>query len=726
MGPVSSAPVLLPRRLGAEFLGSAFLAAIVIGSGIAAQHLSPGNTGLQLLYNSAATAAGLYAIILMFGPVSGAHFNPVVSFADAALGGMSWRDAAAYLPAQVAGCVTGAIAANVMFSLSAVSISVKHRASGPHALSEAIATAGLLLVIFALARSGRAASAAAAVGAYIGAAYWFTSSTSFANPAITVGRMFSDTFAGIAPSSAPLFIAAQIGGGIAGVLIIKGLYPALTPAQAAGVIVPHESGGIAAADGDVRRAPDQQQRKVTSMHIVAVGGSDAGISAALRAREVDPGADFTVVAADAYPNFSICGIPYYVSGEVSHWRNLAHRTIGDLEAAGMRLRLDTTARKIDVDGRRLLVSGADGAEDVIGYDQLIVGTGAVPVRPPIAGLDQLGPDDGVHLVHSMDDTFAIMRTLEQAAPGSAVIVGAGYIGLEMADALTIRGLAVTQIEQLPEVLPTVAATLGALVRAELEDHGITVLTGTAVKAISRAAPGEPARLRVDAVDADGKEVTAHAGIVLVVTGVRPETSLAISAGARTGARAAIAVDTRMRTGVPGVYAAGDCVITHHRLLGETYLPLGTTAHKQGRVAGENAAGGDREFAGSLGTQVVKIFDQAAARTGLRHAEAVQAGYDPVSVAAEADDHKAYYPGSHRIAMRYIGDRGTGRLLGVQLFGHKHAEIAKRIDIAATAIFNGMTVDQISDLDLSYTPPLGSPWDAIQAGAQAWMRQAHTG
>jgi glycerol uptake facilitator-like aquaporin len=257
MSGVTSAPVLLPRRLAAEFLGSALLAAIVIGSGIAAQNLSPGSTGLQLLYNSAATAAGLYAIILMFGPVSGAHFNPVVSFADAALGGMSWRDAAAYLPAQVAGCVTGAIAANVMFAQAAVSISVKHRASGPHALSEVIATAGLLLVIFALARSGRAASAAAAVGAYIGAAYWFTSSTSFANPAITIGRMFSDTFAGIAPSSAPLFIAAQAGGGIAGVLIIKGLYPALTPAQAARAVVPHETNGaVATADGDARRVPE--------------------------------------------------------------------------------------------------------------------------------------------------------------------------------------------------------------------------------------------------------------------------------------------------------------------------------------------------------------------------------------------------------------------------------------------------------------------------------------
>ena len=459
------------------------------------------------------------------------------------------------------------------------------------------------------------------------------------------------------------------------------------------------------------------------MHMVAVGGSDAGISAALRAREVDPGAEVTVVVADAYPNFSICGIPYYVSGEVTHWRNLAHRTHADLEAAGMRLRLNTTARKVDVAGRQLLVTGPGGADDVIGYDQLVIGTGAVPVRPPIAGLDALGPADGVHLLHTMDETFAIMKTLEEAGPGSAVIVGAGYVGLEMAEGLSARGLAVTQLERLPEVLPTVDGSLGRLVRAQLEEHGVTVHTGTDVKRITRAEPGAPGRLRVDAVTASGEPACVHAGLVLVVTGVRPEAGLAASAGASLGARGAIQVDTAMRTGLPGVYAAGDCVITRHRLLGETYLPLGTTAHKQGRVAGENAAGGHREFAGSLGTQVVKVFEQAAARTGLRDHEAAAAGYDPVTVAFEADDHKAYYPGSHKIAMRFTGDRATGRLLGVQLFGHKHAEVAKRIDIAATAIYHGMTVDEVSDLDLSYTPPLGSPWDAVQMGAQAWTRSA---
>lgn len=235
-------PPVLWRRLAAEFLGSGLLATVVIGSGIAAQQLSPGQTGLELLENAAATAAGLFALILMFGPVSGAHFNPVVSFVDAAFGGVRWRDAASYLPAQVAGCISGAVLANVMFNRAAVTWSTHHRASGAHFVSEIVATAGLLLVIFALVRTGRAATAPAAVGAYIGAAYWFTSSTSFANPAITVGRMFSSTFAGIAPSSAPAFIAAQVVGGAVGLGIIKVLYPGISPLDAAEVVVPHVDG----------------------------------------------------------------------------------------------------------------------------------------------------------------------------------------------------------------------------------------------------------------------------------------------------------------------------------------------------------------------------------------------------------------------------------------------------------------------------------------------------
>jgi arsenate reductase len=230
--------IALSRRLLAELVGSGFLAAVVIGSGIAAQRLSPGDTGLELLENAAATAAGLFAVILMFGPVSGGHFNPVVSFADAACGGLPWRDACAYLPAQVAGCAGGAVIANLMFSAPAVTIAGQDRASAAHFLSEIVATLGLLLVIFALARSGRSRTAPAAVGAYIGAAYFFTSSTSFANPAITVGRMLTGTFAGIAPASVPPFVGAQVIGGLVAVVLIRVLYPGITAAEAAEVTVP--------------------------------------------------------------------------------------------------------------------------------------------------------------------------------------------------------------------------------------------------------------------------------------------------------------------------------------------------------------------------------------------------------------------------------------------------------------------------------------------------------
>jgi glycerol uptake facilitator-like aquaporin len=229
------------RCILAEFLGGAFLAVVVIGSGIAAQQLSPSDVGLELLENAAATAVGLCAIILMLGPVSGGHFNPVVSFLDAGLGGIRWGTALAYLPAQVAGCVLGAVLGNLMFARDAITISTKARASGPHFLSEIIATLGLALLIFALARTGRSKIAPAAVGAYIGGAYFFTSSTSFANPAITVGRMFSNSFAGIAPGSVPSFVLAQIVGAVLALIVVRTLYPNSTAAGPPQVVVPQET-----------------------------------------------------------------------------------------------------------------------------------------------------------------------------------------------------------------------------------------------------------------------------------------------------------------------------------------------------------------------------------------------------------------------------------------------------------------------------------------------------
>lgn len=456
------------------------------------------------------------------------------------------------------------------------------------------------------------------------------------------------------------------------------------------------------------------------MHLVAIGGSDAGISTALRARELDPSVDVTVVVADAYPNFSICGIPYYFSRDVQPWQSLAHRTHADLEATGMNLRLDTLATSIDVGGHRLTVRDAAGTESTIAYDALMVGTGASPSTAGIAGLDQVGPDDGVHLLHSMGDTFALERYLDEHQPETAIIVGAGYVGLEMAEALTVRGLHVTQLQRGPEVLSTLDPELGSLVRDELTRHGVDVLTGTRIEAVTRDA----GQLTVTGTR-DGDAFSRSADVVLVVVGVRPNTSLLTAAGATTGAGGAVVVDEHMRTGLPNVWAAGDGVVTHHRLLGVTYLPLGTTSHKQGRVAGENAIGGDARFAGSLGTQVVKVFNVVAARTGLRDHEAAAADYAPHSYTAVADDHKRYYPGATPISIRITGDTRDGRLLGAQLVGTRGAEISKRVDTYATALHHSMTVAGMSDLDLSYTPPLGSPWDAVQMATQAWEREVRS-
>ncbi|MGW2352553.1 FAD-dependent oxidoreductase [Actinacidiphila glaucinigra] len=451
--------------------------------------------------------------------------------------------------------------------------------------------------------------------------------------------------------------------------------------------------------------------------LLVIGGSDAGISAGLRAHELDPSVRPLVVVADSYPNFSICGIPYHVSGEVADWRALAHRTRADLEAAGLDLQLNTRAVSIDAQRRTVTVQHAeDGTHDELGYDRLVIGTGAVPVRPPIDGLDRLGPADGVHLLHTMDDTFALASTLERA-PASAVIVGAGYIGLEMAEGLTTRGVKVALVEQLPQVLPTVDPELGALVAGELRGHGVSVHTGTLVQRIERTGD------RLTVIGSNGFKQTTD--LVLVVVGVRPDTALAETAGVKLGARGAIAVDRSMRTSVDGIFAAGDCVQTYHRVLDtDVYLPLGTTAHKQGRVAGENALGGSREFAGSLGTQVLKVFNLVIARTGLRDHEALAGGFTPVTVAAAADDHKAYYPGSQAIHARITGDAATGRLLGAQLVGHLGSAVHKRVDVLATALFHGMAVEAVESLDLSYTPPLGSPFDAVQVATQAWARSRH--
>ncbi len=446
------------------------------------------------------------------------------------------------------------------------------------------------------------------------------------------------------------------------------------------------------------------------MRLVIIGGSDAGTSAALRAREVAPDLEVTVVVADAFPNYSICGLPFYLSGEVPDPQLLAHRTVAEIEREGVGLLLEHVASQIDPAGQTVTVVDRRGQARQLPYDRLVIGTGAVPVWPDIPGLDL----PGVFPLHTMEDSFLVHEHLLRERPESVVIVGSGYIGLEMADALTLRGLPVTLVGRSPSVLPTVAPSLGRVLEEELGRHEVEVINGMPVQAIR----AEGSRLVV----AGPAGFERSGDVVLVAVGVRPNSELAAAAGVSTGIKGAIRVNGRMETNLPGVYAAGDCVETWHRLLGRyAYLPLGTTAHKQGRVAGENAAGGEREFAGSLGTQVVKVFELVAARTGLRDHEALEAGFDPVATQVTIWDHKRYYPGAEELLIRVTGDRQSGRLLGVQMVGPYRSEVAKRIDIYATALFHGMRVEELNDLDLSYTPPVSSPWDPVQAAAQAWAK-----
>jgi NADPH-dependent 2,4-dienoyl-CoA reductase/sulfur reductase-like enzyme len=458
---------------------------------------------------------------------------------------------------------------------------------------------------------------------------------------------------------------------------------------------------------------NEKKRIITMPQILIIGGSDAGMSAALRIRELSPLTKVTVMLADNYPNFSICGLPFYLSGEVADWRDLAHRKIQDISGKGIHLL--TQHRAIALDPHQKLVTALSPNNHAveIPYDHLILGTGAVSRRPPIKGLEL----PGVFFLRWMGDGIRLREYMEEQKPSSAIIIGGGYIGLEMADALTRRGIQVTLAQHSPAVLKNVHPSFGMLIEDELKSHALRVETGISVKKIQQSSNG----MQVTGAP----DFSATADFVLVAVGVRPATELAETAGITLGAEGAIQVNQRMETNVPGIYAAGDCVQSWHQLLQKSvYLPLGTTAHKQGRIAGENAGGGRREFEGTLGTQVVKVFDLAIARTGLQDEEARQAGYEPQSIAFETWDHKVYYKGAHPLRILLTGDIHTKALLGAQLIGHYQSEVAKRVDIIATAIFHRMTVDQLNDLDLSYTPPLSSPWDPLQSAAQAWVKACY--
>lgn len=448
-----------------------------------------------------------------------------------------------------------------------------------------------------------------------------------------------------------------------------------------------------------------------SKNILIIGGSDAGVMVALNLKELAPEFEVTVILADEYPNHSICGLPYAVSGEVENWEDLAHRKLKDLTATGVKYYFNTTADRIDSAKRQVHAHTAEGTEVIYDYDELVVATGASPRTSMIKGLEPEG-SERIHLMHTMQDFFKFQESLEDESRQDIAIVGAGYIGLEMAEALRMRGRQVTMFQKPAEVLGTVDPDLGAMVRQELVDNGVEVRVNSTISEL------EETKDTVKIYEKDS-DVPFTFDLVLVVTGVLPNSAILDAAGAKTGIAGAIVTNDYMQTSLPHIWAAGDVVETKHRLLGRTYISLGTTSHKQGRIAAQNIAGNKISFEGSVGTQVLTVFDLVIARTGLLEREALKAGFDPFTSTAVVDDHKAYYPGAQKITIRITGDKETKLLLGAQLIGYFGSEIPKRTDIYATAIYNKMTIPEFSHLDLTYSPKVGAPWDAVQEATQRW-------
>lgn len=437
--------------------------------------------------------------------------------------------------------------------------------------------------------------------------------------------------------------------------------------------------------------------------LVVIGGVAAGLSAAGRAKRLSPELKVTVFERSGYCAYTACGLPYFVSGVIDDHRKLLMRAARELAGEGLDVRVRHEVTEIDVDAGTVSVTGLDsGIETTVPYDELMIAAGAKPITP-FPGVEL----DGCFVVRTIEDALAIDAWLSGARPARGVIVGAGYIGLEMAEALRARGVATTIVERELDILPLVDADVAAVVLDELRRNEVTVLTGAAVEAIE----GDSC---VRAVRADGVAIPAE--IVVLGIGVRPDSGLAVAAGVPVGAHGGVCVDPRMRTRLDGVWAAGDCCETRHLLHdAPAYIPLGTTANKQGRVAGSNIGGREDEFAGVVGTSVLKVFDLEVARTGLTVRQARAAGLDAVHATVTHKSRAAYYPGWKPITVKLVAERVSGRLLGAQIAGREG--VAKRIDVIAAALHARATVRDVAAFDLSYAPPFAPVWDPLLVAAR---------
>jgi NADPH-dependent 2,4-dienoyl-CoA reductase/sulfur reductase-like enzyme len=440
-----------------------------------------------------------------------------------------------------------------------------------------------------------------------------------------------------------------------------------------------------------------------SQRLVVIGGGAAGMSAASAARRRDPALEIVVLESGGYVAYGMCGLPYYVSGVVERAEQLLAYPPGFFrEQRRLDLRLHATATVLDPE-RHVVHYRQDGEEHRLHYHAVVVAAGGAPVLPPLPGAD----DERVFAVRTLEDAITLRSLLDAGRIGRVVVVGAGYIGLEMAEALHYRGVTVVVAEMLPRVMPNLDEPVAALVEDEVRRHGVDLRLGARLERV---------RSGVVHLDAQIDSETVSADAVIMAVGVRPAASVAAAAGAATGPGGGLLVDDRMRTTLPDVYAAGDCIAPWHVVLGRpAFVPLGPAANKAGRVAGTVAAGGDAGFRGIVGTAVVKVFDLAVARTGLTLAEAGSEGVPAIATDVVGRSRAKYYPGAEPVHVRLVHE-ADGRLLGAQMVGAEG--VAKRIDVVAAALQAGFDVDDLGALDLSYAPPYAPVYEPVLLAAQA--------
>jgi len=437
------------------------------------------------------------------------------------------------------------------------------------------------------------------------------------------------------------------------------------------------------------------------MKLLIIGGVAGGATAAARARRVSESAEITLIERGPYVSFANCGLPYYISGDIEKRSQLLLQTPEGFDSRyGVKVHLETEAYEIDRANKKVLTKGKEGDVWHV-YDKLILAQGGNPILPPLPGSDA----NHAFKLWTVPDVDRIQSFIKEKNPKTAIVVGGGFIGLEMAEAFHQRGIKTTIVELLPHVMGVMDREFGERIKTHLEANGINVVTGVGLKAVL------PETKEVEL--ADGQRLSGE--LVLFSVGVRPELSLAKQAGLSVGESGGLFVDEYLRTSDPDIYAAGDMIEVVQKVSGrKVRIPLAGPANRQGRIAATNALGGSMKYRGALGTSVVKLLDATAASTGLTEKAARDAGLNVGTCVIHKDNHAGYYPGGKQLTLKLVYDKKTGRLFGAQSFGYEGVE--KRIDVLATALAGKMTVEDISELDLAYAPPYSSANDPVNMAA----------